>query len=483
MSNIMQSTSCTDWQRMPLREVAEIVMGQSPAGHTYNTEGRGKPLINGPVEFGPRFPTKIQWTTAPTKMCLRGDVLFCVRGSTTGRLNISNDEYCIGRGVAAVRGIPGASITTFLEYWLRVLAVGILEEAKGSGSTFPNISSTRLGAIEIPIPTLPEQRQIAAVLDTVDEAIRNTEQIIVKLGHVKQGLLHDLLTRGIDDNGELRDPNRNPDQFKMRGSWRIPVGWDVESVQNLLAPVTPAMRSGPFGSALLKHELVAKGVPLLGIDNVHVERFVREFVRFVTPAKAAELSRYLVRPQDVMITIMGTVGRSCLVPEDIGGALSSKHVWTLTFDQERYSPLLACLQFNHAPWVLRHFAKDEQGGIMSAIRSDTLRTVLLPVPPRAEAARIEQILVAHSARLASEMEELAKLRLLKQGLMEDLLTGRVRVTPLLGATPAHPAGWVEATAGSIDDPTFVRPPQGVPEKRDELEDLPPRRQARGRSAR
>ena len=141
---------------------------------------------------------------------------------------------------------------------------------------------------QVSVPLFLEQRQIATILDTIDNTIRRTEQIVTMLGQVKQGLLHDLLTRGIDGNGEIRDPTRNPDQFKTRGSWRIPVGWDVASVQNLLAPVTPAMRSGPFGSALLKHELVAKGVPLLGIDNVHVERFVREFVRFVTPAKAAD---------------------------------------------------------------------------------------------------------------------------------------------------------------------------------------------------
>ncbi len=84
-----------------------------------------------------------------------------------------------------------------------------------------------------------------------------------------------------------------------------------------------------------------------------------------------------------MITIMGTVGRCCLVPTNIGKALSSKHVWTLTFDKSLYSPYLACLQFNYAPWVLTHLKRDEQGGIMSAIRSETLSSLLLPVPPRA----------------------------------------------------------------------------------------------------
>jgi len=133
-----------------------------------------------------------------------------------------------------------------------------------------------------------------------------------------------------------------------------------------------------------------------------------------------------------MITIMGTVGRCCIVPDDVGKALSSKHVWTLTVDEERYSPLLACLQINHAPWVLRHFARDEQGGIMSAIRSETLRTAVLPVPPPFEVRVIEGVLATHSERIERETDAVAKLRLLKNGLMEDLLTGRVRVTKLLG---------------------------------------------------
>jgi len=110
----------------------------------------------------------------------------------------------------------------------------------------------------------------------------------------------------------------------------------------LLGDIDPAMRSGPFGSALLKQELVEAGLPLLGIDNVHTERFVADYTRFVTPKKFAQLVvRYAVRPDDLMITIMGTVGRCCLVPEDIGQALSSKHTWTISLNQNTYSPYLA----------------------------------------------------------------------------------------------------------------------------------------------
>ena len=88
----MSSRPPEPWLDVRLGEAAEIEMGQSPPGHTYNEDGKGLPLINGPVEFGRRFPTKIQWTTAPSKTCYDGDVLFCVRGSTTGRMNVSKPD-------------------------------------------------------------------------------------------------------------------------------------------------------------------------------------------------------------------------------------------------------------------------------------------------------------------------------------------------------------------------------------------------------
>lgn len=295
-----------------------------------------------------------------------------------------------------------------------------------SGSTRYGLSNSAIARYPVALPPIEEQTHAAGILRTLDETICKTEQLIAKLKQVKQGLLHDLLTRGIDDNGELRDPERNPDMFRDSPLGLIPCHWDVKPVEELLADVDPAMRSGPFGSALLKSELAESGIPLLGIDNVHVERFDTTYTRFVSLGKAAELSRYTVRPGDVMITIMGTVGRCCVVPDSIGDALSSKHVWTLTFDTERYSPLLACLQFNYAPWVLGHLARDEQGGIMSAIRSGTLRTTRMPVPPPFEIRQIEAVLVESSRRVSLEEAHLLKLNLLKQGLAEDLLSGRVR---------------------------------------------------------
>jgi type I restriction enzyme S subunit len=72
-------------------------MGASPSGETYNDARIGTPLINGPVEFGEYFAAKSKWTTSPTRLSKVGDLIFCVRGSTTGRRVIADDVYCLGR--------------------------------------------------------------------------------------------------------------------------------------------------------------------------------------------------------------------------------------------------------------------------------------------------------------------------------------------------------------------------------------------------
>jgi len=304
--------------------------------------------------------------------------------------------------------------------------------ARSSGGGRGGLSKGILEGVPIELPPMSEQRAIAQVLDTLDTAIHETEAIITKLKSVKQGLLHDLLTRGIDANGELRPPQAEaPHLYKQSPLGWIPKEWQVKQIAELLADVNPAMRSGPFGSALLKQELVSVGLPLLGIDNVHTERFVDGYTRFVSHKKFAELARYAVRPSDLMITIMGTVGRCCLVPKDVGRALSSKHTWTITLDPCLYSPYLAMLQVNYSPWVLAHFARDQQGGTMVAIRSETLRATLLPTPQREEQHLMEDRLREISKRIDLEVDTFEKLQAEKSGLMDDLLTGRVRVTPLL----------------------------------------------------
>ena len=157
------------WEVRPLGEECEITMGTSPPGDTYNTTGNGTPLINGPVEFGPGafgLTVKTKFTTAPNKMCRKGDLILCVRGSTTGKTNIADFDACVGRGVAAVRAKQFQPWVNYFIHW-KTSAIFAL----GTGSTFPNITAPALAAIPIPVPPLPEQRRIVAILDEAFEGI------------------------------------------------------------------------------------------------------------------------------------------------------------------------------------------------------------------------------------------------------------------------------------------------------------------------
>ena len=180
-----------DWEVVNISYLATIIMGQSPAGSSYNSSGKGVALINGPTEFTELYPVKKQWTTQPTKYCKKDDLLLCVRGSSTGRINISNDTYCIGRGVAAIRA-TNQSNTSYILYQLIQLIEKLL--SKSTGSTFPSIDGKTIKSLLVTAPTKAEQTAIANVLTTIDTDIQTLKQRLEKTKSLKQGMMQELLT-------------------------------------------------------------------------------------------------------------------------------------------------------------------------------------------------------------------------------------------------------------------------------------------------
>ncbi len=346
---------------------------------------------------------------APTEnavICNKDDILMLWDGERSGLVG-HGLSGAASSTVARLRPLQGKVTTKYLYRYLKSRFGEIQSIRTGTG--VPHVPRDLDNLIKVPIPPPEEQRRIAEILDAIDETIQATERVIAKLAATRVGLMGERLSPGM--------------------STSPPPGWGVTQIGDLLGHREPAMRSGPFGSTLLASELVDEGIPLLGIDNVGRERFVKDYHRFITPAKAQDLRRYRVFPRDIMITIMGTVGRCCVVPTGVGEAISSKHVWTLTLDSERYIPELACVQINNSPWALAHFRRDEQGGIMSAIRSETLRSLRLPTPPMAEQQEIWAMLEQATCRIEAERGVVSKLRAARLGLAADLFSGWVRTVP------------------------------------------------------
>ncbi|HFG5214456.1 TPA: restriction endonuclease subunit S, partial [Salmonella enterica subsp. enterica serovar Corvallis] len=170
---------------IPFSHIAEIIMGQSPKGEDVNNEGIGLPLLNGPTEFTDRYPVPVQHTAYAKKTSLPGDILFCVRGSTTGRMNYSDQKYCIGRGLAAIRGrngYPTPYVKAVLETYLPKLL------AAATGSTFPNVSKDLIN--NIPVSVLPVENacNISKLIELQEEKVFTNNQINQTLEQMAQSL-------------------------------------------------------------------------------------------------------------------------------------------------------------------------------------------------------------------------------------------------------------------------------------------------------
>lgn len=171
--------------KVQFSHIAEIIMGQSPKGEEVNNEGIGLPLLNGPTEFTDRYPLPVQHTAFAKKISLQGDVLFCVRGSTTGKMNYSDQKYCIGRGLAAIRGRNG-----YPTPYIRAVLEASLPEllAAATGSTFPNVSKDLINNISVDVLSVEDACRISKFIELQEGKVFNSNKINQTLEQIAQAL-------------------------------------------------------------------------------------------------------------------------------------------------------------------------------------------------------------------------------------------------------------------------------------------------------
>ena len=169
-----------------LKDICKIIMGQSPDGKTYNADGKGMPFYQGKTEFGDLYIGEpVTWTTAPTRIAEANDVLMSVR-APVGSTNIATQKCCLGRGLAALRAIPGKSIPMFILYSMRGIESDI--ENMGVGSTFKAINKEQVYTLPIPLAELSLQARFVAFAEHSDkskfellEAIKKVDNLIKSL--------------------------------------------------------------------------------------------------------------------------------------------------------------------------------------------------------------------------------------------------------------------------------------------------------------
>jgi type I restriction enzyme S subunit len=333
-----------------LGEYFEVIMGQSPDGESCSSERIGPPLLNGPSEFGLTFPTPIQYTSKRTKIAKPGDLLFCVRGSTTGRMNWADQEYVIGRGLAAIRSKKNLILNHLARALLEVNLQTLL--AAATGSTFPNVSRDQLLALRI---LQPEDTQscveIANFLKTIcdkielnrkmNETLEKMARAIFKSWFIDFDPVHakrqGTKPFGMDDATAALFP----DSFEQSELGEIPKGWQVTTIGEQTSRITKGTTP-----TTLKKSFVESGICFVKVESLDDNGEVKpDKFAYIDSETDELLARSRLTENDILVSIAGTIGRVCLMEKEFLPANTNQAVAIITpcdFNQRYF--LYHCLR-------------------------------------------------------------------------------------------------------------------------------------------
>ena len=414
----------SDWRILKLREISEIVSGSTPKTNIpefWNGDIvwlTPDDLSNSTGLFmrdSSRKITKKGLRSCSAKLLPPNSVVLSSR-APIGYVKVVKVEFATNQGCKSIK-YNGSFDPTFLAYSL-IMRINELVKY-GSGTTFQEISKSNLEIVEVPFPPLPEQRKIAEILETVDRAIEKTDAIIEKYKRIKQGLMQDLLTRGIDEGGKIRSEETH--RFKDSPLGRIPEEWEVVSVYD----IADIINGGTPNTSV--PEYWNGKIPWLSVEDFNTgKRWVFESTKYITELGLKKSSTRLLKKGMLIISARGTVGALAQLGRDM--AFNQTSYGLNSKDKKRLSNDFLYFALKHYVTLFLSLA---YGNVFDTITRDTFKDILIPLPPLPEQKRIAEVLSQIDAVIEKEEKYKEKLERLKRGLMEDLLTGRVRVTQLL----------------------------------------------------
>ncbi len=389
-----------------IKDVAEFVL-DGTHGSPERTE-QGVPVLSaqnireGRLDFSTnRYTSLKEYESFRKRLPLKsGDVLLTIVG-TIGRTAVVNElnPLVLQRSVAAIR--PKASVLDprFLFYSIQTPEFQSHLSRASNKSSQAGVYLGRLKELSIKLPPISEQRQIVEILKNADSIRRAQGKCLELCNSLSGAVFHEMFT-----GGEV---------------------WPSHQLESVLDSGAGGIRTGPFGSQLLHSEFVAEGIPVLGIDNVVENRFRWGARRFITLDKFHQLKRYTVRPQDVLITIMGTCGRCAIVPENIGTAINSKHLCCITPNRTLCLPeyLQGVFLWNYD--VARQMASRRKGAIMDGLNMEIIRSLKIPLPPLNVQRRYVEVKRVMDACIEAKEGQVLTSQALSLALAQQLLSARL----------------------------------------------------------
>lgn len=332
-------------------------------------------------------------------------------------------------GFSVVSGRDGVSHPGYLFHSLMSNHVTAQAVRDAIGSSYPALNDSDVKRFQIFMPTYEEQQRISEVLDALDTAIYQTETIISKLKAIKQGLLHDLLTCGISTNGELRSPQAEaPHLYKQSSLGWIPKEWDAVKLTSLISSIgqgwSPDCESSPANSGswgILK----TTAITWAGYNDQENKALPLAF------KARADLE---VKAEDILITRAGPasrVGVIAYVESSREKLMISDKMYRLRTQPTELSAFISLALSSQAVQMELGRALSGMAESQTNISQKIVKELIVMRPLIEEQSAIADRVKTSEGRIREEEKSLEKLKILKSGLMDDLLTGHVRVTPLL----------------------------------------------------
>ncbi|PEU01732.1 hypothetical protein CN527_10240 [Bacillus cereus] len=401
----------TNWEVRRIKDVCDTTSGGTPSRSkaAYYDLGTIPWIKTGELRHKYIFETEEKITEvalqqSSAKLVPKNSVLMAMYGATIGKTSINKIEATTNQACCAMIS-KGKLEPEFLYYVLSSNKDKIV--ALSAGGAQPNISQQIIREIEIPFPPQEEQQKIVSILTSVDEAIEKTEAIIEQTEKVKKGLMQQLFTKGIGHT-----------KFKKTEIGEVPEEWEVLKVQDIALKVTDGEHKTPnrttFGELLLS----ARNVKNNMLDLSNVDYVSQEELEKIT-------KRCNPEEGDILISCSGTVGRVCVVPKGIKFGLVRSVALVKSDKGTANSNFLMYVLQSHK---LQEQMRMNQSQLAQAnLFLRDINALKIPFPSLKEQEKIAGIIGSLDLKLTAETRKIEKLSKIKKGLMQSLLTGKVRV--------------------------------------------------------
>lgn len=301
------------------------------------------------------------------------------------------------------------------------------------GSGLKHLQKQDLKKHQILFPKNPkEQTQIATILSKVDEAITQTEQLIAKYTRIKTGLMQDLLTKGIDENGNIRSEETH--EFKDSPLGRIPKEWECLSIGD----IAERLRSGvtPKGGSDVYQK---EGIMLIRSQNVYSYGFKLDDIAYISEEINSRMLGSQLQTFDVLLNITGaSIGRSTFVPENHPLSNVNQHVCSIRLKETSLEKAIYLSTFLNSVYGQNQIQQNNAGSNREGINYSQIRAILIPwFKENREFENFKNIISKANEKTDVLQKYLTKLQSLKTGLMQDLLSGKVRVNHLIKETASE----------------------------------------------